>query len=159
VTVEVRATRPASPPLTRYSLLKEFKAHPKGKAFYPQLAGAFGLGNPDGSTERTPNLTPEEAAAKKKADLAVSAFLDDMPVYKIHAFSEGRSPARSVTSTGLLLNRRRPDAMADPRGSPRAAGPGGRLCTPKRSRPPSSHPQVFYSPLKVRYVALYESEE
>jgi beta-glucosidase len=38
----------------------------------------------------TPNLTPEEAAAKKKADMMISAFLDDMPVYKIHAFSEGR---------------------------------------------------------------------
>jgi hypothetical protein len=30
------------------------------------------------------------AAAKKKADMMISAFLDDMPVYKIHTFSEGR---------------------------------------------------------------------
>ena len=36
-------------------------------------------------TEQAP-----EAAAKKKADTMISAFLDDMPVYKIHAFSEGR---------------------------------------------------------------------
>jgi hypothetical protein len=57
-TVEVRATQPAYPQLTRISLLKEFKRHPKGKAFYPQLAEAFGLGNPDESTEMTPNLTP-----------------------------------------------------------------------------------------------------
>ena len=71
-TVEVRATQPGYPLLTRNSLLKEFKLHPKGKAFYPQLAEAFGLGNPD------------------QADIMLRAFLDDMPLYKIHAFSEGR---------------------------------------------------------------------
>jgi beta-glucosidase len=89
-TVEVRASQPVYPQLTRNSLLKEFKVHPKGKAFYPQLAEAFGMGNPDEPAKDTRHLTPEEAAAKKKADTAVKAFLDDMPVYKVHAFSEGR---------------------------------------------------------------------
>jgi beta-glucosidase len=89
-TVEVRAAQPGYPLLTGNSLLKEFKHHPKGKAFYPQLAEAFGLGNPDESAETTPDLTPEQAAAKKKADMATSAFLDDMPVYKVCAFSEGK---------------------------------------------------------------------
>jgi beta-glucosidase len=89
-TVEVQTTQPVYPQLTRYSLLKEFKTHPKGKAFYPQLAEAFGMGNPDEPSEGARQLTPEEAAAKKKADMAVRAFLDDMPVYKVHAFSEGR---------------------------------------------------------------------
>ena len=70
-------------------MLKEFRTHPKANAFYPELAEAFGMGNPDESTEM-PNLTPEQAAAKKKADTAVRAFLDDMPAYKVHAFSEGR---------------------------------------------------------------------
>ena len=42
----------------------------------------------------TPNLTPEEAAAKKKADMAISAFLDDMPVYKIHAFLKAGLPSK-----------------------------------------------------------------
>jgi len=71
-TIEVEVTKQDCAPLTRDSLLKEFKNHPKGKAFYPQLAEAFGLGNP------------------VEADMAVRAFLDDMPVYKVCAFSEGR---------------------------------------------------------------------
>jgi beta-glucosidase len=89
-TVEVRATQPGYPVLTGDSLLKEFKCHPKGKAFYPQLAEAFGLGNPDEFSETKPELTPAQAAAKKKADRATSSFLQDMPVYKVCAFSEGK---------------------------------------------------------------------
>ncbi|MBV8352020.1 MAG: glycoside hydrolase family 3 C-terminal domain-containing protein [Verrucomicrobia bacterium] len=71
-TLEVELTKPDCAPLTRYSLLKDFENHPKGKAFYPQLKEAFGLGNPD------------------EADMATRAFLDDMPVYKVCAFSAGR---------------------------------------------------------------------
>jgi beta-glucosidase len=71
-TIEVEPTKQDYLALTRYSLLKEFKNHPNGKAFYPQLVEAFGLGNPD------------------EADMAVRAFLDDMPVYKVCAFSEGK---------------------------------------------------------------------
>ena len=71
-TVEVEATNQDSAPLNRHSLLKEFRNHPKGKAFYRELAEAFGLGNPD------------------EVDMMVKAFLDDMPVYKVCAFSEGR---------------------------------------------------------------------
>lgn len=59
-------------PLTRDSLLKEFKNHPKGNAFYPELVAAFGMGDPD------------------EVDIAVRAFLEDMPIYKVCAFSEGR---------------------------------------------------------------------
>jgi beta-glucosidase len=78
--------------LTRDSFLKEFANHPRGKAFYPELVEAFGLGNPGVPSEEDPNLTEEEAIVKRKADLAVKAFLDDMPVYKVCAFSEGRFP-------------------------------------------------------------------
>ena len=59
-------------PLTRDSLLKEFKNHAKGKAFYPQLVAAFAMGNPD------------------ETDIAVQTFLNEMPAYKACAFSEGR---------------------------------------------------------------------
>jgi beta-glucosidase len=78
-TIEVELTEPDCAPLTRYSLLKDFENHPKGKAFYPQLAEAFGLGNPD------------------EADLAVRAFLDDMPVYKVCAFSEAKFTEQMLT--------------------------------------------------------------
>jgi beta-glucosidase len=71
-TIEVTASRSICRALTRDSLLKKFENHPKGKAFYHQLAEAFGFGNP------------------AEADMAVRAFLNDMPVYKVCAFSEGR---------------------------------------------------------------------
>jgi beta-glucosidase len=89
-TVEVRTTQLAYPHLTRNSLLKDFKRHPKGKVFYPQLAEAFDLGIPDEQVEVDSNLTPDETAAKKKADMMIKAFLDDMPVYKVCAFSAGK---------------------------------------------------------------------
>jgi len=68
----VEVTEQDCAPLNRYSLLKDFENHPKGKTFYPQLAEAFGMGNP------------------AEVDVAVRAFLDDMPVYKVHGFSEGK---------------------------------------------------------------------
>jgi beta-glucosidase len=86
-TIELKATLTRSPLLTRNSLLKEFVNHPTGKAFYNELVEAFGLENSHGEQS---DLTAEEAVAKKKADMAVQAFLDDMPVYKVLAFSEGR---------------------------------------------------------------------
>jgi beta-glucosidase len=89
-TVEMMTTQPRGRRLTRYSLLKEFVDHPTGKAFYSELVEAFGLGNPSEELEDDSNLTPEEAVTKKKSDMAVKAFLDDMPVYKVCAFSEGR---------------------------------------------------------------------
>jgi len=71
-TIEVEASKQDSAALTRHSLLKEFRNHPKGKAFYKELAEAFDLGNPD------------------EMDMMVKAFLDDMPVYKVCAFSQNR---------------------------------------------------------------------
>jgi beta-glucosidase len=71
-TIERHDSDPSWLPLTRDSLLKEFKNHPKGKIYYPQLVEAFGLGNPD------------------EADIAVRIFLEEMPVYKVCAFSEGK---------------------------------------------------------------------
>jgi beta-glucosidase len=88
--IEVRATQAPKYPLTRNSLLKEFVNHPTGKAFYNELVEAFGLGNPGQHLDEDSNLTPEETVAKSKADMAVKAFLDDMPVYKVCALSEGK---------------------------------------------------------------------
>ncbi len=89
-TIEVEVTRSGYSRLTRHSLLKEFANHPKGKAFHRQLVEAFGLGNPYEQTEELSTLAPDEAATKRKADMAVTAFLDDMPVYKVCRFSEDR---------------------------------------------------------------------
>ena len=70
-TIELHDPKPHVPRLTSDSLLKEFKNHPRGKTFYPELIAAFGMGDP------------------AEGDNAVRAFLEDMPVYKVSAFSEG----------------------------------------------------------------------
>ena len=96
-TIEVQTTSAGSPKMSRTSLLKEFVDHPKGKAFHTQLVEAFGLGNPYEQTGRHfTTLTTEEATAKRKADMAVKAFLDDMPVYKVCPFSEGKFTEQSL---------------------------------------------------------------
>jgi beta-glucosidase len=97
-TVEVNVVRSAYPRLTRHSLLKEFASHPKGKAFHLQLVEAFGLGNPYVQSEDLSTLTPEEVSARKKADMAVKAFLDDMPAYKVCRFSEDKFTEKMLES-------------------------------------------------------------
>jgi beta-glucosidase len=85
-TVEVQATDIRYPKLTRASMLKDFQNHPKGRAFYRELLDAIGMQIP--SVEE--GLSAEAAAEKKKARMAVMAFLDEMIVNKIPAFSEGK---------------------------------------------------------------------
>jgi beta-glucosidase len=84
-TVEIRAKQVTYPKLTRTSMLKAFRDHPKGCQFYPELLNAAGL---DVSPPK--QSTPEEDAAKKKADMATMAFLNDMPANKLPAFSQGK---------------------------------------------------------------------
>jgi beta-glucosidase len=69
--IEVQSTD-ENPMITRDSLLKEVRKHPKGQSLYNELVEGFDMGNPD------------------ELDMAVRAFLEDMPIYKVCAFSEGR---------------------------------------------------------------------
>ena len=85
-TVEMQATELRHPKLTKTSMLKDFQNHPKGRAFYRELLDATGMKVP--SVDE--GLSAEAAAEKKKARMAVMAFLDEMIVNKIPAFSEGR---------------------------------------------------------------------
>jgi beta-glucosidase len=85
-TVEVQATDIRYPKLTRTSMLKDFQNHPKGQAFYGELLEATGMQIPSLDA----GVSAEAAAEKKKARMAVMAFLDEMIVNKIPAFSEGR---------------------------------------------------------------------
>jgi beta-glucosidase len=86
-TITIKTGQIVSPELTRASMLKEFRDHPKGKAFYPRLLEAAGL--KVASREESTAVSPEEAAAKDKADMAMMAFLNDMPANKLPAFSKG----------------------------------------------------------------------
>lgn len=90
-TVEVRTARTVHPKLVRSSMLKAFRDHPKGSAFYPELIKAAGL-----NVSPTAESTPEDDAAKKKADMAMMAFLNDMPANKLPAFSRGEFTDRRL---------------------------------------------------------------
>jgi beta-glucosidase len=87
-TIEVQNTRIGYAKLTRTSMLKEFRDHPKGNAHYPRLLEAAGL-DTSSKKEEAKTLSVEEAAAKEKGEMAMRAFLDDMPANKLPAFSEG----------------------------------------------------------------------
>jgi beta-glucosidase len=84
--VAVQATDIRYPQLTRTSMLKDFQNHPKGRAFYGELLEATGMEIPS----LDEGLSAEAVAEKRKARMAVMAFLDEMIVNKIPAFSEGR---------------------------------------------------------------------
>jgi beta-glucosidase len=85
-TIEVHATDITYPKLTRTSMLKDFQNDPKGKGFYPELLEATGVTIPSLSDARS----PEELAEKKKVRMAVMAFLNEMIVNKVPAFSQGK---------------------------------------------------------------------
>ena len=93
VTIEVQATEIRYPKLTTTSMLKDFENHPKGKAFYPRLLEATGVKIPSLSGAHS----PEELAEKRKARMAVMAFLNDMVVNKLPAFSEGKFTDEELT--------------------------------------------------------------
>ena len=84
-TIDVQATEIGHVRLTATSMLKDFQNHPKGREFYPRLLEATGLKIPSPDDAQS----PEEVAEKKKARTAVLAFLNDMVVNKIPAFSQG----------------------------------------------------------------------
>lgn len=67
-------------------MLKDFQNHPKGRAFYGELLEATDMEIPS----LDEGLSAEAVAEKRKARMAVMAFLDEMIVNKIPAFSEGR---------------------------------------------------------------------
>jgi beta-glucosidase len=77
----------AYPKLTEYSTLKEFRDHPKGKAIYPQLIQAIGFSAPISTKTE---LSPEELKAKKKSDLMLLIFANELPIKKLIPISEGK---------------------------------------------------------------------
>ncbi|WP_257446170.1 beta-glucosidase family protein [Archangium lipolyticum] len=85
--VMVETAQVPVPKLTRESMVKEFKNHPKGKAFYPVLKNVImGSFEEQSSVKRT----PREEHARKKAEMSTLVFVHDMPAYKLINFSEGR---------------------------------------------------------------------
>lgn len=87
VAVRVTNTRGVVQKLNRNSMVKEFKNHPNGKAYYRDLVKAFGI---DLDSAPPKNLSPEQLLAKKKSDRMMLAFVNDAPVYKLLYVSDGK---------------------------------------------------------------------
>ncbi len=96
-TIDHPGTPLRCPPLTRDSMGKEFTRHPKGKIYLRKLLYATGLMESIGGRRRkTVKLNPEEKADIIKAEKALMAFLNELPVKKISLFSEGKFTDRML---------------------------------------------------------------
>lgn len=89
VSIDVRAGRAPAAPLSRRSLVGDLKRHPDGPAVYGELVHAIGFGELSQPLVLDGSETPAEAAAKRKTREAVRAFVDEMPIVKVPAFSLG----------------------------------------------------------------------
>jgi beta-glucosidase len=85
--VEVHAA-PVAAVLTRNSMIKAFRDHPRGRAYYEELVKALPFAGP--SDDSPPDGPASEPLAdQRKARAAELAFAGDMPVGKLPAFSGG----------------------------------------------------------------------
>lgn len=88
LTVDVRAQRPAKR-LTRQSLVQDFMAM---SPLYQELVRALGFGElVEPAVEASAaGMTPEQITSARKARVASLAFVNEMPINKVPAFSHGR---------------------------------------------------------------------
>ncbi len=86
VKLDVVGRRPAKR-LTRQSLVQDFKGMP---ALYAELVRAAGLGPLLEAEPSTEGLSAEQAKAARKARVAGLAFVNEMPINKVPAFSHGK---------------------------------------------------------------------
>lgn len=89
--VDVRAPQLGLQALTSQSMIKHFRVHPKGQAFYAELVTAMGfpkLVEPE-EPSADANMTPEQVAAMRKVRAAEFVFVNETPVIKLPAFSSG----------------------------------------------------------------------
>ncbi len=91
VSIEVSAKAVAGKHLTPRSLVGDFKGAANGEAFYEELVRALGFGAllDSGKEADAANLTHEQITAIRKARMSTFAFVDEMPVNKVPAFSHG----------------------------------------------------------------------
>ena len=87
--LEVQATNRRTRPLTRGSLVGEFREVPDGDALYAELVRALGFGAVL-ETDDESVMTPEQIVLARKARMSTLAFVNDMPAIKVCAFSHGK---------------------------------------------------------------------
>jgi beta-glucosidase len=94
LSLDVQA-RPLAKRLTRQSLVQHLKDKP---ALYEELVRAIGFTElfdsaPDAAR---PGMSPEQVIAARKARVATLAFVNEMPINKVPAFSHGRLSEQRV---------------------------------------------------------------
>lgn len=89
VELEIAARATRTKPLTRRSLVGEFRTVPGGDAFYAELVHALGFGALLEADDESA-MTPEELMLNRKARMSTFAFIDAMPAIKVCAFSHGK---------------------------------------------------------------------
>lgn len=92
-TLDMQTTKNFVPVLTRYSMMKEFKNHPKGNAVYKQMMGGM---VPQG-------MDPHSEEAKKMQAM-MELFLADMPILKMVSMSGGMMTDEMLDGILLMVN-------------------------------------------------------
>jgi beta-glucosidase len=82
-------SRQETKPLTRQSVVREVKGLADGEACYAELVRALGFGELLDPAEQTEDMTPDQIVAQQKARTMAFAFVDEMPLNKVPAFSLG----------------------------------------------------------------------
>jgi beta-glucosidase len=84
-TITVKAVSSPHTILTRESLIKHFENHPRGRQFYPRLVNATNLG-----LFKDAELDLSDWTERKRSNLSTWAYVDNLPVKKLPALSEGK---------------------------------------------------------------------
>lgn len=87
--IDVQAVKARVKPLTRRSLVGEFKDVPGGEAFYVELVRALGFGALLAADDEG-TMTQDQIVLARKARMSTFAFIDEMPAIKVCAFSHGK---------------------------------------------------------------------
>ncbi|WP_341675891.1 glycoside hydrolase family 3 C-terminal domain-containing protein [Niveibacterium sp. SC-1] len=87
--LEVTNTRKVAKRLTLHSVPRELKELAGGAALYSEVLAALGFANADAPISDSQG-TPDEVAAARKAQMSLLSFVDEMPLVKVPAFSQGR---------------------------------------------------------------------
>jgi beta-glucosidase len=92
VSIDVTATPVGKKHLTRRSLVRDFKGVANDNALYDEMVRAMGFGELLDSASRPEarDLSPEQVVAIRKSRMSTFAFVDEIPVNKVPAFSHGK---------------------------------------------------------------------
>jgi len=87
--LEVTNTRKVAKRLTLHSVSRELKELAGGQELYQEVLAALGFAKADAPISDSQG-SADEVAAARKAQMSLLSFVDEMPLVKVPAFSQGR---------------------------------------------------------------------